>query len=488
MGINLAKKEISRSSMKCYESASVLLTLAASSDITANPVDIMLVLDRSGSMDGKPFTDLKAAANEFVNVIANATNNIVPPPDADTITGGSHIGVVSFGTTATLDLDLSTDVSSIQDTINGLVIDDLTNHRDAFETATQVLQGSANKKYIILITDGNSTAGAYGSLDNVQAANAAASAARAAGITIFCIGLGNGISKQNLITWADSAARVLISPTSDELDEAFEALAANIINPAPENIVVVDTLNDEFEIEGPIIPNNPSDTVAGFTIGADKKSITWTLDKLGVSEAQTATLLFNIKYVGTQDGSFTVNKSITYTDKVITTPGTVKFITINPSITMDCDKLVQPACNLPCYNSTIPCCGGLVDLTLPSDTDSYTVKCAGTFLNLYIRFKNICPNRQMAIGVIVCEEINGIKQPVAYRITSIITPAYVPDPTGQTTPPSCGCQEFTVPLQVVLPDRLLPTGSTCTDREVSIQVISHYMSTNTALCSECKKS
>lgn len=487
MGINLAKKEISRSSMKCYESASVLLTLAASSNITANPVDIMLVLDRSRSMDGKPFTDLKAAANEFVNVIANATNNIVPPPDADTIAGGSHIGVVSFGTTATLDLALSTDVPTIQNTIDGLVVDDSTNHRDAFEKATQALQGSTNDKFIILITDGNSTARAHSSLNNVQAATAAAAAARADGITIFCIGLGNGISTQNLVTWADSSARVLISPTSDELDEAFEALAANIINPAPENIVVVDTLNDEFEIEGPIIPNNPSDTVAGFTIGADKKSITWTLDKLGASGAQTATLLFNIKYVGTQDGTFTVNKNITYTDNVITTPGAVKFMTTNPSIKMDCDKLVQPACNLPCYKSTIPCCGGLVDVTLPSDTDSYTVKCAGTFLNLYIRFKNICPNRQLAIGVIVCEEVNGIKQPVAYRITSVISPSYEPDPKSLTPPPACGCQEFTVPLQVVLPDRVLPTGSTCTDREVNIQVISHYMSTNTALCSECKK-
>lgn len=487
MGINLAKKEISRSSMKCYESASVLLTLAASTDITANPVDIMLVLDRSRSMNGKPFTDLKAAANEFVNVIANATNNITPPPDATTIAGGSRIGVVSFGTTATTDLNPSTDVPTIQNTIDNLVIDDLTNHRDAFEKATEALQGSTNKKYIILITDGNSTAGAYGPLNNVEAATAAAAAARADGITIFCIGLGNGISSTNLITWADSDARVLISPTSDELDDAFQALAANIINPAPENIVVVDTVNDEFEIEGPIIPNNPSDTVAGFSIGSDKKSITWTLDKLGVSEPQTATLLFNIKYVGTKDGTFPVNKSITYTDNIITTPGAVKFITTNPSIAMDCDKLVEPACNLPCYNSKIPCCGGLVDLTLPSNTDSYTVKCAGTFLNLYIRFKNICPNRQLAIGVIVCEEIDGIKQPVAYRITSVISPSYVPDPSRLTPPPACGCQEFTVPLQVLLPERLLPTGSTCTDREVNIQVISHYISTNTALCSECKK-
>ena len=186
--------------MKCYESASVLLTLAASSNITANPVDIMLVLDRSRSMDGKPFTDLKAAANEFVNVIANATNNMTPPPDADTIAGGSRIGVVSFGTTATLDLALSTDVPTIQNTIDGLVVDDSTNHRDAFEKATQALQGSTNDKFIILITDGNSTAGAHSSLNNVQAATAAAAAARADGITIFCIGLGNGISTQNLVT------------------------------------------------------------------------------------------------------------------------------------------------------------------------------------------------------------------------------------------------------------------------------------------------
>lgn len=486
MGISLAKNEISRSSMKCYESASVLLTLAASTAITANPADIMLVLDRSGSMAGKPFADLKAAASKFVNIIANASNNQTPPPDSKTI-ADSSIGVVSFCANANIDLALNKDVSTIQEKINALTTANRTNQKDAFDKAREALENSTNKKYIIMITDGNPTAGGSSASENLKAANDAATKARADNITIYCIGLGNNITVANLNTWADSATRVLISPTSDELEQAFKALAAKIVNPAPENIVVVDSLNNEFEIDGPIISNNPSDTVASYSVGADKKSITWTLDKLGTTVPQTATLLFNIRYVGTKDGTFTVNKSITYSDKVITTPSTNTFVTTNPSITMKCDKLVTPQCEQPCYKSTIPCCGGLVNLTIPGNNDSYTVKCAGTFLNLYIRLKDVCPNRQLAIGVIVCEEINGIKQPVAYRITSVISPSYNPDPASTTPPPACGCQEFTVPLQILLPDRLLPTGSTCKDREVTIQVISHYISTNTAFCTTCNK-
>lgn len=490
MGINLVKKEISVSSMKCYETARVLLTLDASTDIAANPADIMLVLDRSRSMDGKPFTDLKAAANEFVNIIANATNNVTPPdPDATEIAGGSRIGLVSFSAAATRDLDPVTNVTAIQNAINSLSVTNSTNHRDAFEKATEALQGSTNNKYIILITDGNSTAGGYGALDDTQAATVAAAAARAAGITIYCIGLGNGIDSTNLIAWADDDARVLISPTSDKLDDAFKSLATNIIKPAPQNIVVVDTLNDEFEIDGPIIPNNPSDTVADFSVGADKKSISWTLDKLGATEPQTATLSFDIKYVGTEDGTFPVSKSITYNDNVVTDPSTVTIVQTNPSITMGCDKFVDETCDLPCHKSPIPCSGGLVNLTLPNNTDSYTVKCSGTILNLHIRFKDICPNQRLAVGVIVCEKINGMIQQVAHRITTVNTPSYDLDPASPTPPPRCRCQDFTVPLKVLLPEQTAPacSTSTCPEREVNIQVISHYISTDTSFCPVCKR-
>lgn len=60
MGITNANKELSRTEINCGESFQVTLSLAAQPDITSNPTDIVLILDRSGSMAGSPLANLKA--------------------------------------------------------------------------------------------------------------------------------------------------------------------------------------------------------------------------------------------------------------------------------------------------------------------------------------------------------------------------------------------------------------------------------------------
>ena len=39
----------------------------------SNPTDIVLILDRSGSMEGQPLADLKMGVNTFIDIIAGAT-------------------------------------------------------------------------------------------------------------------------------------------------------------------------------------------------------------------------------------------------------------------------------------------------------------------------------------------------------------------------------------------------------------------------------
>ena len=39
----------------------------------SNPTDIVLILDRSGSMEGQPLADLKMGINTFIDIIAGAT-------------------------------------------------------------------------------------------------------------------------------------------------------------------------------------------------------------------------------------------------------------------------------------------------------------------------------------------------------------------------------------------------------------------------------
>ena len=60
MGLNNSNKIISADRIDCSGSLKVTLALSASPDITENPTDIVLILDRSGSMAGSPLENLKA--------------------------------------------------------------------------------------------------------------------------------------------------------------------------------------------------------------------------------------------------------------------------------------------------------------------------------------------------------------------------------------------------------------------------------------------
>lgn len=75
MGLNNSNKIISTDRIECDGSLMVTLALAASPDISSNPTDIVLVLDRSGSMAGSPLSNMKAGAKTFIDIIDEATDS-----------------------------------------------------------------------------------------------------------------------------------------------------------------------------------------------------------------------------------------------------------------------------------------------------------------------------------------------------------------------------------------------------------------------------
>ena len=241
MGVTSSNKQIDVDRIDCNGTLKVTLALSASPDISSNPTDIVLVLDRSGSMAGSPLANMKAGAKTFIDIIEQATDGI----SDGQIGSGSRIGVVSFATSATTDTQLITSVAALKNAVDSLTAGGTTNHADAFEKATQLFDPlSANAKVIVMFTDGKTTAGPLPA--------PVAAAARASGIIIYCIGLigTDGIGVDVLNDWATDpdASHVAVTPDDADLEELFADLAANISKTGATNIVIDEMISPDFVI------------------------------------------------------------------------------------------------------------------------------------------------------------------------------------------------------------------------------------------------
>ena len=127
----------------------------------------------------------------------------------------------------------------MKNAVNALSAGGNTNHGDAFTKAIGLFDAaSSNHKVIVMFTDGNTTTG-------LPPAPIAA-AARAQGITIYCIGLvgSDGVDINALNSWATppAASHVSVTPDAAELEALFAELAANITKTGATEIVINETV------------------------------------------------------------------------------------------------------------------------------------------------------------------------------------------------------------------------------------------------------
>lgn len=232
----------------------------------------MLILDRSGSMAGSALANLKNGAKAFIDIIDEATDGA----QDGQIDSGSRIAVVSFANTATQDTQLITSVADLKAAVDALSAGGNTNHADAFTKASELLAApSANAKVMVMFTDGKTTAGTNPS--------PIAAAARAAGVTIYVIGLsGNtGIDISALEDWASKPASsyVAITPDDEEPEDLFEDLARNIAKPGATDVVITDKAASCFRITSADMPTK------GTASLLDSNTVQWTIDELGVTQS-----------------------------------------------------------------------------------------------------------------------------------------------------------------------------------------------------------
>lgn len=454
MGITNSDKLINVDQIDCDGTLKVTLALAASPDISSNPTDIVLVLDRSGSMTGSPLANMKLGAKTFIDIIEEATDGTLD----GNIGSGSRIGIVSFSNTATADTQLITSVAALKTAVDSLTAGGSTNHADAFTKAVQLFDPqSTNAKVIVMFTDGKTTAG--------PPPAPVAAAARASGIVIYCIGLigTDGVDVDALNDWATDPddSHVAVTPNDDELEDLFRDLAANISKTGATNIVIDEVVNPDFAITSVTPPTK------GTAVMINSNTLQWKISELGVSGNEGTTLEFYIQHIAQTSGVKQINQSITYSDNegnVVTFP--------SPSVTVDCGAVIHPElCPVP-INVTIRGCQDSVVI----DLGDVSLESLGRILQLNMTIQNVCPGKRVALAVILTEvDANGNEHSRGMKTFTI--------PGHNNT----GCRDISIKcVKFVLPEDLDVSGNTqnriCNARNFKARVIAHYIDTDFRCC------
>lgn len=454
MGITNSNKEISVNQIACDGSLKVTLALAAAPDISSNPTDIVLVLDRSGSMAGTPLANMKLGAKTFIDIIDEATDS----SQDGNIGSGSRIGIVSFAESATANTQLITSVATLKSAVDNLSAGGSTNHADAFTKAVELFDPASSKtKVIVMFTDGKTTSG--------PPPAPIAAAARASGIVIYCIGLigADGIDINVLNDWATDpdSSHVAVTPDEGDLEQIFADLAKNISKPGATNIVIDEVVNPDFAITNVIAPS------VGSAVLVNANTLKWEIDKLGVSGNEGASLEFYIKHIANTSGTKLVNESIAYSD---TEGNAVTFP--EPTVEVECGVVVNPEpCPIP-VNVEIEGCKDSVVV----DAGEVYLESLGRILQLDVTVKNVCPNRRVALAVILTE-VDQKGDEFQRGMKTITIPAHH----------YSGCRDVLVKcIKFVLPEDLDVSGgrsnAICNERKFKVRFIAHNIDTDFRCC------
>lgn len=453
MSIIHSDKRISASQIPCDGTLKVTISLTAKPDIQDHPADVVLVLDRSRSMAGAPLASMKAGAKTFIDILAESTGG----SQDGQIGGGSRIAVVSFASTATKDTQLITSVAALKAAVDSLTAAGSTNHADAFTKAGELFDPSSSaQKIIVLFTDGKTTIG--------PPPAPVAAALRDSGVVIYCIGLtgSDGIDVATLHEWATDpdSEHVAVTPDPAELEELFADIAQSISKPGATGIVVDEVVHSDFQITSILTPQKGDATLMG------PNTIRWTIEELGATDVETATLEFYVRHIGETGGTKPVNQSITYTDRE---KQDVSFP--DPKVLVDCGVVTTPeGCPEP-VEVTMDGCQDFVSVDLG---DTY-LQSQGRILEVRSTLHNVCPEKRVALAVLLSEvDEKGKEHPRGMKTVTV--------PVHHCP----ACRNVLVRgIRFILPEDLNVSGTPgklCTPRNLRVRLFSHYVDYDFQCC------
>lgn len=203
-----------------------------------NPVDLVVALDRSGSMKSEstdppePFTTVKTTAISFIKNLKEK--------DA--------VSIVSFGDNAQKESALSLDKQKAIDAIDKFILNtkilEQTNITAGLESAKSEVESSSrsnSKKVIILLTDGLPTEPKSVGISDypMTSAQNIANELKSSGIEIYTIGLGKNVSEIFLKSISTDDTHYFLAPDKETLSNIYNKIGFRLCEKKPNVINVI---------------------------------------------------------------------------------------------------------------------------------------------------------------------------------------------------------------------------------------------------------
>ena len=204
-----------------------------------NPVDVDLVLDKSGSM----MSESVSPPEPFSTVISTAQNFI------KNLSAQDQVAITSFGTNSKQESTLSADKNIATEAVNNLFLSTTTLEQtnitgglnDAFQELRSIRGGADSKKVVILLTDGVPTEPQKIGETNYPSASAQniAGEIKSGGVAIYTIGLGKNVDEGFFRGLSSNPSHYFFAPSKEDLSSIYNKIGRAICPKKPNVITVI---------------------------------------------------------------------------------------------------------------------------------------------------------------------------------------------------------------------------------------------------------
>ena len=225
-----------------------------------NAIDLIILVDKSGSMYSKRMTNAKSAAKEVISQMKL----------------GDRCAVIGFEGSGRVIQSLTEDKELLYSAVDKLRAGGGNNICNGLQSAIKQFDDDSRQKYIMLISDG----------EDSSASAAMATTAGEKGIRILAMMVGTGSLQMQTVA-INSNGIYKNAPTAEDIGKIMKYFASEVFNTAGRNTTFKTTVKDKNSIDLNAVTPKP-DNIIENTDGSI--TLEWTYDRISINETENITL------------------------------------------------------------------------------------------------------------------------------------------------------------------------------------------------------